>query len=238
MSTEITSSETSERRWQPLSATQRRVIGVLIEKAKTTPDSYPLTLNALINGCNQKSNRSPLMNLSAEAVEQALEELRELGAAAEVQSGGRVSKFRHYMYEWLGVGKAELAVMAELLLRGEQTVGELRGRAARMEPIPDLNALRPILDSLLEKQLVVSLTPSGRGQVVTHNLYTPERLEAIKQQCASERPAREPTASAGSGGRAPTVSAQQYAELATEVAQLRAEIERLRGELAEAKRPG
>ena len=193
MSTE--QSETSEKRWRPLSAIQRRVVGVLIEKAKTTPDSYPMTLNALTNGCNQKSNRSPQMDLSPEDVEQAIEELREMGAAAEVQSGGRVSKFRHYMYDWLGVDKVELAVMAELLLRGEQTIGELRGRAARMEPVADLNALRPVLDTLIQKDLVVSLTPTGRGQVVTHNLYTPERLEKLKQQYASghSAPAAEPS---------------------------------------------
>ena len=74
-------------------------------------------------------------------------------------------KFKHMMYEWLGVDKVELAVTAELLLRGEQTLGELRGRAARMEPIADLGALRPIIQSLIEKGLVVALTPEGRGQV-------------------------------------------------------------------------
>jgi uncharacterized protein YceH (UPF0502 family) len=151
MSTEQPGVESGERRWRPLTAIQRRVVGVLVEKAKTTPDAYPLTLNALTNGCNQKSNRHPHTELASEEVERALEELRELCAVAEIQSGGRVAKYRHYMYEWLGVDKVELAVMAELLLRGEQTIGELRGRASRMEPIPDLNALRPILDSLLAK---------------------------------------------------------------------------------------
>ena len=191
MNTEIPpSSEPTERRWRPLTAIQRRVAGVLVEKAKTTPDAYPLTLNALTNGCNQKSNRSPHMDLSSEDVERTVEELREMGAVAEVQSGGRVPKFRHYLYEWLGVDKVELAVIAELLLRGEQTIGELRGHASRMEPIADLNALHAILEALVAKELVVLLTPPGRGQMVTHNLYTPERLEELK--ASSRRDSRRP----------------------------------------------
>ncbi len=102
MSTEQLAGATGERRWQPLTAVQRRVVGVLVEKAKTTPDAYPLTLNALTNGCNQKSNRHPHMELASEEVERALDELREMGAVTEVQSGGRVAKYRHYLYEWLG----------------------------------------------------------------------------------------------------------------------------------------
>jgi hypothetical protein len=172
------------------------------------------------------------MELSSEEVERVLDELREMGAVTEVQSGGRVPKFRHYMYDWLGVDKAELAVMAELLLRGEQTIGELRGRAARMEPIADLDALRPILDSLLSKRLIVMLTPPGRGQTLTHNLYTPERLAELTAQYASGRPAAEvapsrPTASAGTG-----VPAVQFAALQAEVTELREALLRLQDEVA------
>ena len=151
-----------------------------VEKAKTTPEQYPLSLNSLTTGCNQKSNRHPQMNLDLDQVEQTLEELRRLGAVVEIQSGGRVAKYKHCMYEWLGVEKAELAVMAELLLRGEQTVGELRGRAVRMEPIPDINALRPVLKSLMDKELVVELTPEGRGQVVSHALYRQPEFEELR----------------------------------------------------------
>jgi uncharacterized protein YceH (UPF0502 family) len=172
----------AQRRWRPLSAIQRRVVGVLVEKAKTTPEQYPLSLNGLTTGSNQKSNRHPLMNLDTDQVEQALEELRSLGAVVEIQSGGRVAKYKHCLYEWLGVDKAELAVMTELLLRGEQTVGELRGRAARMEPIADLDALRPVLASLIAKELVVELTPEGRGQVVSHALHREHELAALKEQ--------------------------------------------------------
>ena len=139
-------------RWRPLNSIDRRVLGVLGEKAKTTPDAYPMTLNGLVAGCNQKSNRSPVLTLEADQVEESLDRLREFGAVALVEGSGRVQKYRHYLYEWLGVGKIELSVMIELLLRGEQTVGELRGRASRMDPIDDLNALRELLNSLKDKR--------------------------------------------------------------------------------------
>ena len=94
-----------------------------------------------------------------------------MGVVVEIQGDGRTYKYRHKAYEWLGVEKTELAIMTELLLRGEQTVGELRARAARMEPIDGLGELMPILNGLIKRNLVVSLTPEGRGQIVTHGLY-------------------------------------------------------------------
>src|SRR4051794_31734074 len=186
MSTDMTESTSAAepRRWQPLSLRQRRVLGVLIEKAKTTPDAYPMTINGLVAGCNQKSNREPQLNLSSDDVEQVLEELRGMGAVTEVQGSGRVAKYRHHAYEWLGVEKTELAVMTELMLRGEQTLGELRGRAARMEPIADLGALKPVVDSLLKKGLMIELTPAGRGQIVSHNLYKERELNELKARFA------------------------------------------------------
>src|SRR5262245_19756066 len=178
----------SERKWQPLSLRQRRVLGVLIEKAKTTRDAYPMTINGLVAGCNQKSNREPQMNLSADDVEQVLEELRGMGAVTEVQGSGRVAKYRHHAYEWLGVEKTELAVMTELLLRGEQTLGELRGRAARMEPIVDMAALKPVVDGLVHKGLMIELTSPGRGQIVSHNLYKERELTELKTRYAGHVP--------------------------------------------------
>ncbi|HYW80225.1 MAG TPA: DUF480 domain-containing protein [Thermoguttaceae bacterium] len=169
-------------KWEPISAIERRILGVLAEKAKTTPTAYPMSLNAICTGANQKSNRFPLMNLEPENAEESLDRLRELGAVGMIEGYGRVSKYRHYLYEWLGADKVELAVMAELLLRGAQTVGELRGRAARMEPIRDVAALRPIVASLIAKGLVFSLTPEGRGQVVTHALYKPREMEKLQAQ--------------------------------------------------------
>jgi uncharacterized protein len=168
------------RRWQSLSAIDRRVAGVLAEKAKTTPDAYPMSLNAVCTGCNQKSNREPVMQLEPADVEESLDRLRELGAVGIVEGYGRVAKYRHYLYDWLGVEKVELSVMTELLLRGDQTEGELRTRASRMDSIADLSALRTILQGLMAKQLVVSLTPEGRGHVVTHNLYKPREMEVLQ----------------------------------------------------------
>lgn len=171
--------------WQPLAPVERRIVGVLVEKAKTTPDVYPMSLNALCTGCNQKNNRDPVMQLTEDDVSESVARLRTIGAVEEVHGSGRVPRFRHHMYEWLGVDKVELAVMAELLLRGAQTEGELRGRAARMEPIADVAALRPVLASLKQKGLVVSLTSEGRGHAVTHTLVSAKELEGLKEFYAS-----------------------------------------------------
>ena len=211
-----------EARPKRVTEIQRRVAGVLVEKAKTTPEQYPLSLNGLTTGCNQKSNRSPVMNLDAEDVQITLDELRDLGAVVEVQSGGRVPKFKHLMYEWLGVDKVEMAVVAELLLRGEQTVGELRARAARMEPIPDLQTLRPILQSLVQKRLVVELTPEGRGHTVTHGLGDESELAALKSQA---REARVPApASASPSHSALDQLREQLEQLSSRVAALEARV--------------
>ena len=122
--------------WPVLSALERRVLGVLVEKAKTTPDIYPLSLNSLVTGCNQKSNRDPVMNLSDLEVEEALTRAQKKGLVVKI-TGGRVERWRHIVYEAWRVEKVELAVLAELLLRGPQSEGELRARASRMEPIDD-----------------------------------------------------------------------------------------------------
>jgi uncharacterized protein YceH (UPF0502 family) len=214
--------DTQSPRWKPLSAIDRRVLGVLVEKAKTTPDGYPMSVNSLRSGCNQKNNRYPLMELELEDVEESLSRLRAAGAVAEVQGGGRVARYRHYMYEWMGVEKLELAVMTELLLRGAQTEGELRGRAARMDSIPDLDALRPLLASLKEKGLVVSLTSEGRGHVVTHALYEPRELDKLRAEFASAAPRHDtrppddsrPQSSAERSGQ--SSSPQTSAPIATE----------------------
>lgn len=168
--------------WKPLGRHERRVLGVLIEKAKTTPDSYPLTVAGLIAGCNQKSNRSPQMQLDEDEVLDALESLRSCGAAREIQGSGRVNKYRHLAYEWLGVNSPQAAIMTELLLRGPQTGGELRSRGSRMEPFSDLETLGATLDELQRKGLVLPLTPPGRGQVFAHALYEPDELRRLRTE--------------------------------------------------------
>lgn len=237
-------------RWQPLSAIDRRVLGVLAEKAKTTPDIYPMSLNAICTGCNQKSNRVPVMQLEPADVEESLDRLRELGAVGIIEGYGRVAKYRHYLYEWLGVEKVELSVMTELLLRGDQTVGELRGRASRMDPITDLAALKTILDTLRSKRMVISLTPEGRGQVVSHALYKPREQEALKvkyagsaapaagyrDEYADDTPIARPRVSAvvvpsgviisaDSTGNLIAAMQREIDSLRTQVAQLRSELE-------------
>ena len=194
MSTDPTAAslEPSPSLWHPLEAIDRRVLGVLIEKAKTTPDVYPLSLNSLKAGCNQKSNRFPQMQLENEAIEDSLDRLRKFKAVALIQGDGRVEKFRHLAYEWFGVTKVELAVIAELLLRGAQTIGELRARASRMEPIKSQEELGPLLQSLQAKGLIVYLTPPGRGAVITHNLYLPREFEKVQREHGIAAPPEPP----------------------------------------------
>lgn len=241
---------TAGPRWVPLSSIDRRVAGVLAEKAKTTPDSYPLSLNAVCSGCNQKSNRTPIMQLEPDDVEESLDRLREMGAVGIVQGYGRVSKYRHYLYEWLGVDKLEMAVMTELLLRGDQTEGELRGRAARMEPIAGLTELRPILDTLKSKGLVIPLTPEGRGHAVIHALCQPRELERLKERYgasggvtsgAAAQPDRPPQTTRPAApqqparGQAPSLTvATAGDEIDSDVAEsLRRELCELRGQIAQ-----
>jgi len=220
---DLTPAATPAPKWKPLEPIQRRVLGVMVEKAKTTPAAYPMSVNAIVTGCNQKNNRDPLMTLDDIDVERALDGLRTLGAASEIDWMGRVSKWKHHGYEWLGVTRAEMAVMAELLLRGAQAVGELRGRAARMEPIEDLAALKPIVSALVERGLMVELSPPGRGQVVSHNLYLAPELAALK----SGQGARPVVSDEHDDTRAATTGSAHGA-LAAEVAALREEVARLR----------
>ncbi len=221
--------------WKPLSPEQRRVLGVLIEKAKTTPAGYPMTINAIVIGCNQKNNREPLMTLEAREVERALEELRTLGVVTEAHESTRSAKFRHRGYEWLGVERAELAVMTELLLRGAQTLGELRSRAARMEPIADLPALKSIIDGLVKRRLMVELTAPGRGQIVSHNLYGEPEFAALRARCAGHP---SPAASFHDYAPAPAAAVpggteDMFVRLRGEIAELRAEVARLRERMNE-----
>jgi uncharacterized protein len=214
---------------------------VLIEKAKTTPEAYPLSLNALRTGCNQKSNRSPLMQLEESQIDEALEDLRKAGAVSQVQGGARVDRYRHLAYEWLGVEKVELAVMAELLLRGAQTVGELRGRAARMEPIKDLGELRPILDALEAKRLIMYLTPPGRGSIVSHTLYLDRELDKVRREAGAASSSVAPESSGGWGraeSEAPERRAASIPEIrhSTDDEPTNDEIESLREELATMRR--
>ena len=126
-----------------------RVLGVLVEKALTTPAQYPLSLNAVVVGCSQKNNRSPVLEYGEDRVYDALDGLKAKGLAREAMlSGSRVAKFRQVGMEALKVSLTELVVLAELMLRGPQTVGEIRRNASRMHPIESLEACQQVLDGL------------------------------------------------------------------------------------------
>ncbi|MCA9039902.1 MAG: DUF480 domain-containing protein [Planctomycetaceae bacterium] len=164
-----------------LTKPQRRVLGVLLEKAFTTPEAYPLTLKALTTGCNQKSNRSPLTSYEEDNVYDTLEELRQLGLVAVVHTeSGRTERYRHYVRKKYDFTEPQLAILTELLLRGRQTLGELRARASRMVPIETLPDLRNELDSLLDQgYLQATAELERRGTEVDHTFYTPQENKEL-----------------------------------------------------------
>jgi len=142
-----------------------RVLGSLIEKELTTPEYYPLSLNSLTSACNQKSNRDPVMALSEEDVVRALDSLRFKQLVVLSADGGRVPKYRHLLAEKMGLIPAELAIICELLVRGPQTLGELRTRGERMHPFGDLAAVEEVLQELMQRDKpLVTLLPRLPGR--------------------------------------------------------------------------
>ncbi len=167
-----------------LTKSQRRVLGVLVEKALTTPDAYPLSLKATTTGCNQKSNRHPLTNYDESATYDTLDELREMGLVAFVHTeSGRTERYRHYVRRRFTFSEPQVAIMTELLLRGRQTLGELRARASRMVPIDSLEQLRDELAQLLSSNYIQATGPlERRGVEVDHNLYPEKGARRLEQQ--------------------------------------------------------
>jgi uncharacterized protein YceH (UPF0502 family) len=135
-----------------LNEVETRVLGALIEKDVTTPDYYPLSLNALVNACNQKNNRDPVMNLDEDPVRQALSTLQEKRLAGPTSSAdSRVTKYEHRMQEAFNFSRGETAILCVLLLRGPQTPGELRGRTERMHHFEDLTEVQSTLQRLMQR---------------------------------------------------------------------------------------
>ncbi|HEY8242499.1 MAG: YceH family protein [Vicinamibacteria bacterium] len=132
---------------RPLSALEARIVGVLVEKERTVPDTYPLSLNALVAGCNQKTSRAPLMDASDADVRAALDELRALSLVVE-SSGGRVMRYAHNLPRVIGVPTESAALVATLMLRGPQTPGELRINVERLHRFADLGSLEAYLAEL------------------------------------------------------------------------------------------
>lgn len=211
-----------------LTAHESRILGVLIEKAQTTPAQYPLTLNALVTGANQKSNRDPVIELGEEQVLAALDGLRSKALVREVMlSGSRVEKYRHVARETLEVSTTELVVLAELLLRGPQTVGELRGRASRMHPLESLEVVTNVLEHLEQREepFVRSLPPAAGSRAGRYaQLLCPDlhRLEAAATGAVGEREAPDEAS-----------LARRVGQLEAEVNQVRQAIQRLARSLGE-----
>lgn len=206
-----------------LTPTQARVLGCLIEKELTTPDYYPLSLHALTMACNQKSNRDPVMELAEAEVQNAVDMLIRQGLAAQrADLGGRVPKYAHKLAGTLTktfeFSRAELAVMGELLLRGAQTPGELRARAARMHPFADLAEVEAILTRLATRE---------EGPVAVELARQPGRREARHACLFMEVPEEASVAQE----RVPSADmALRVQALEEQVARLTVEVERLRGQ--------
>lgn len=222
-----------------LTSNECRVLGTLIEKAMTVPSQYPMTLNALVNGCNQRSNRDPVTNLGEDEVLAALDGLRAKGFSREVSlEGSRVPKFRHVAREAIEAGASELAILTELMLRGPQTVGELRSRASRMHPLESLDVVQAVLESLAGRPipLVERLPPAPGSRAERHRqLLCPERHPSELSGAGDDRsPAAVATADGGQHrGEHSTsdLAAERLAALEAEVAELRDRLDRLERDL-------
>ena len=213
---------------QPLRLTsnEARVLGALIEKEVTTPEYYPLSLNALINACNQRSNREPVMDLDEEAVRLALHGLEDDGLAGRARSAdGRVTKYEHWLGEAFNFSRAETALVCVLLLRGPQTPGELRGRTERMHRFEEITDVLASLQKLMEREpsLAVMLPrqPGTKESRYAHLLSGPVEAAMFAQPAFA--PAYAPTFSGD-----PTDQDGRLAQLEATVAQLKQELEALR----------
>ncbi|MDG2083330.1 MAG: DUF480 domain-containing protein [Planctomycetota bacterium] len=169
-----------------LDAQEQRVIGVLIEKSLATPQYYPLTLNQVVTACNQKSNRDPVVSMMEDEVDAILSRLARRAMTTQVfVSGSRAGKWRQELTSELELDGPSMAVLAELLLRGAQTVGELRTRASRMKAIADMGELNRVLEGLAQHQppLARRLTPPGiqRGVRWGHLLQSDERIKSMSE---------------------------------------------------------
>lgn len=218
---------------RPLAPLELRILGVLVEKQHTVPDSYPLSLNALLLGCNQKSARDPVMNAAEGEVQAALDELRSLGLVIE-SSGNRVMRYEHNLARVLRVPSQSLAILAVLMLRGPQTAAELRAATERLHRFADISSVEGFLDELASR-------PADRGGPLVARLpRAPGSREARWAQLLggpveAASPLQEPAAA---GPAADALAAAEIAALKAnqlylrnEIALLRAQLHRLAAEL-------
>ena len=212
----------------PLTDVEVRVLGSLLEKEVTTPDTYPLSLNALLAACNQTTNREPVMRLDEDGVVPATVALRRRGLLRQIQpAGSRVTKYEQLLSEELALGRKALAVLGVLMLRGPQTPGELYARTARLEPFADPADLEGVLEALIARQpdALVARLPRRAGQKEVRYAH----LLSGEPQPYVPGTAEEPAIHPAEDGRVAALE-RSVEELRAEVAALRAELDSFRAQ--------
>jgi hypothetical protein len=204
-----------------LSLLETRVLGVLVEKQHTVPDTYPLTLNALVAGCNQKTSRDPILNATEAEVQAVVDHLKSLSLAVE-SSGGRVMRYAHNMGRVLALPTQSVALLAALMLRGPQTVGELRINCERLHPFSDISAVEGFLDELASREA---------GGLVVELSRQPGARETRWAHLLSGRPAAD-TAVRIPAAESDVVTVSELAALRANVAELQGELSTLRATVA------
>jgi uncharacterized protein len=211
-----------------IGAVEARVLGCLAEKEVTTPEYYPLSLNALVNACNQKSNREPIMNVDEDAVRKALHALGELGLARSAATDGRVAKYEHRLQEVFNFHRHELALLCVLLLRGPQTPGELRSRTERLYAFDGLEAVHSALNTLMKREPpLVKVLPRQTG---TKEVRYAHLLSGEPE--AAKREPDEPSALQSEEQRGSSSDDERFARLEDAVAELQNEIADLKQQLS------
>lgn len=214
-----------------LDAVETRVLGALVEKEITTPDYYPLSLNALVNACNQKSNRDPVMELDESSVRMALRSLDDKALARSAVAGdSRVAKYEHQLQEAFNFTRPEMAVLCELMLRGPQTPGELRGRASRLHPFEDLSAVHSALQRLMHRDPPLAkllARQPGTKEARYAQLLSGDVPDGASAPDAPESPVQ--TASSSRGHAAD----DRLAPIEEEIAAIKNEIAQLKQQFAE-----
>jgi len=211
-----------------LNETEARILGALIEKDITTPDYYPLSLNALVNACNQKNNRDPVMNLDENAVRDALAGLQEMRLAGPASGAdSRVTKYEHRLQEVFNFTRGETALLCVLLLRGAQTPGELRGRTERMHRFESLDDVHSSLQKLIDRQpslaRVLPRQPGTKESRYMHMLSGDAGMPQSEPEAASSNAVTPPVV---------RVDGDRIARLEQEIAELRSVVAALRQDLA------
>ena len=205
-----------------LSPVAARVLGSLVEKEITTPEYYPLSLNALANACNQKNNREPVTTLDEDQIRQALHQLEDDGLAGPARGAdSRVAKYEHRLQEVFNFTRGEVAVVCVLLLRGPQTPGELRGRGERMHRFEELSDVQSTLQRLMQREpplVKVLLRQPGTKEARYAHLFSGEPVEVVGNSEVAE--------SSGTGSSLGQMEAE-IAALREEVADLRAQVEKV-----------